>query len=303
MIKQISSLIGGCLLTLACMAGVNSPSNLMYGRGAPTLPQCHFPLNNKPEGISQSEETPSVEVEVPNTVEVDQPFKVTFILPSKPQNTLFNSSSDFEILVGPAFSTSLIISDGNTIKKFRVTYILKPLHKGRFLLPSFQTEAEGKVKISPSRYVTVVLPGEQTVAKISPQDSLFVRVIVDKPSVRKGESIFLEFKIYTLADIQSLTDVPIIDIPYCYIEEQKLELSGNFSKEEFQGNIYKMFIYKQFKLTPLQQGEIKLLPIRFTFDVVEKDVKSVDPFDAFFNEKVTEKRTVLSNPVTIRVMP
>ena len=250
---------------------------------------------------SELDQLPSVKVEVPNTVEIDKTFKLTFTSQSKLENYQLAFSVDFEVIGEPTISMSTTVKDGKVTQAKHLTYVLRSLHKGRLLLPVLTMQADGKKITSPSRYINVVSLSKQASKAAIPQDSLFVKAIVDKKTVRMGESTLLTLKIYYLLDIQSVMVSPI-DIPYCYIEEQEVKESDVNSDEAFQNKIYKTFVYRRFKLTPLQKGQIHILPVQFTFDVKEKP-KSIDPFDAFFEKCDIVKRKVSTNPVTIHVIP
>lgn len=134
------------------------------------------------------------------------------------------------------------------------------------------------------------------------KDSLIVKAIVDKESIRKGESVLYTLKIYTLTNILSVDKVSLIDFPYCYIEEIEQESTKTYSLEHYQNRNYQTVVYRQFKLTPLQSGQIHIPSIKLYF--TSEETANKDPFEAFFNSNTVEiKRTASSNPITINVIP
>ncbi|WP_294608366.1 BatD family protein [uncultured Bacteroides sp.] len=247
---------------------------------------------------------PSIEITAPETTGVNGQFKLIFSLQSKPQNVKLNSSGNFEVLMGPATSTSTTVKAGTTITKFGFTYILTPKRKGKLPLPSLTAQVNGQNVTSKPSYINVtdngaVNSGKPTTTK---KDSIFVKIILDKETVRKGESVLCSLKIYTLNDISSVDEVSLIDFPYCYIEEQELESSQNYTLENIRNVTYKTLIFRKFKLTPLQIGQIRIPSINFCFTSKET-VASEDPFDSFFNGSLSKeiKHSVSTSPITLNV--
>ncbi len=260
------------------------------------------------EDASTSDKIRSIEVSAPEAIGINDQFRLSFTFQSKPQNVKLAPSNDFEVLMGPATSTSTTIMAGVMTSKFTSTYILTPKRKGKLPLPKLSAQIDGQSINSKLSYINVTENGvanttNKPKSTTPTKDSLIVKAIVDKESIRKGESVLYTLKIYTLANISSVDKVSLIDFPYCYIEEIEQESTKTYSLEHYQNRNYQTVVYRQFKLTPLQSGQIHIPSIKLYF-TSEETANKDDPFEAFFNSNTVEiKRTASSNPITINVIP
>lgn len=324
--KYIATLLLSNLLAITCMANVNLTSGQMSGRSTKGLyGKVKTADYGKPDNVTTEtkeyietciltcfedaatspNQTSPIEVTAPEIVGTKEQFKLTFTFQSKPQDTKLIPSDNFEILMGPSTSNTTTITAGIITTTFAVSYILKPKRNGKFPIPKLTAQINGQSVTSKPFYITVT--ANKAVSNNKPattgtdKDSIFVKTILDKESVRKGESVLCTFKIYTLDNISSIDEVSLIDFPYCYIEEQELGDSRSYSLENIKNINYKTVIYRQFKLTPLQSGQIRIPSVRFSF-ILEAAYK--DPFDAFFNNNSNAtkvKKSVSTNPIIINV--
>lgn len=246
---------------------------------------------------------PSLEVTAPEAIGVNDQFRLTFTFDSNPQSVQLMPSDNFEVLMGPATTTSTTTATATNkiTTKIAYTYILTAKRKGKILLPKFAAQIDGQNVSAKATYINVVDEAPPVIKKPVEKDSVFVKVILDKESIRKGESVLCTLKIYTLNEISAVDGVSHIDFPYCYIEEQETPNNQSYVQEQIQKANYKTLIYRQFKLTPLQVGEIRIPPIKFDFTFMRSTGK--DPFDTFFNDnKIKIQKSASTDPITISVI-
>lgn len=279
--KRTYTLLVGILFAAVCMANIGLTS------------------------FEDASDTPSIEVSAPEVIGVNDQFRLTFTMHTQAQNVKLDSSDSFEVLMGPSTTTSTTIMSGTTTTKFEFTYILTAKRKGKLPLPRLTAQINGQSVTSKLTYINVTDQGAVNPNKPATirKDSIFVKAILDKESVHMGDSILCSLKIYTINDLSSVDEVSLIDFPYCYIDEQELESPRNYTLENIGNVSYKTIIYRQWKLMPLQTGQIRIPSVSFSFTLKEA-VSSEDPFDAFFSDGSHYKEIKLSastGPITINV--
>lgn len=105
---------------------------------------------------------PSLEVTAPETIGVNDPFKLTFTFESKPQSVQLMPSDNFDILVGPTIATSTTITTSTistankTTTNMKYTYILTAKRKGKIPLPKFTAQIDGQSVSAKTTYINVV---------------------------------------------------------------------------------------------------------------------------------------------------
>jgi hypothetical protein len=235
---------------------------------------------------------------------VGDQIQVSYTLNSNGNRFQAPALNDFNVLMGPAQSTSMQFVNGNMSQSLSFTYYLQPKSEGTFKLGPASIEAGGK-RIQ-SNVITIVVgkaaganQGAQKNAAqaqsgagaaaaaddgLSKQitDNLFLRVSLDKTNVYQGEGILATYKVYTRLEILNFAmSAPALNGFW----SQDLESPKNFEmhKETLDGVQYQVYDIKKTVLFPQHAGMLTLEPMtaEFIARVQVKRKRGRDPFDIF----------------------
>jgi hypothetical protein len=264
------------------------------------------------------------EMAAPNAVEVGQQFSLTFTINEKGSNLRTPDLSNFEVLMGPSTSQSssyqYINGQTTTSFSFSYTYILRAKSEGTFEIRPGSIEVGGKVYESNSLKIQVVKgqPRQQQQAQSSAnnqddggnqapsanlnKDDLFVRVVINKQNVYKGEQMVATVKLYANPSlpIQGFDDVNLPTYEGFYTQDIDMPQQINFEREVYNDKIYKVGILKKTILFPQQTGVITIKPFGLSC-LIQQQVRARSFFDDFFNNFRTVKAKIESQPVRITV--
>ena len=245
-----------------------------------------------------------LEIAAPYTLGAKEQFRLNISCSKKLTDFKLAPSKDLEQLMGPVESSTMSTELVNGVTKtetiYTYTYIFQTKQYGEFQLPSL-------ILKNNEEEITITLPNIEVVEhpRIPPvaKDTVFVRAIVDKENIQRGDSVLLLLKIYTTSSSLELSNVSL-DFPYCYFEETKLSTPVKWKVEEYKGRKYYTCPYKQFQVTPLQDGSIEIPKNKFEFKL-NTSPKNKNAFDAFFGSvnPTYEKKKVYTNPIIIKVTP
>lgn len=259
----------------------------------------------------------------PNAVEVGQQFRLSFSLNERGSNLKVPDLSNFDVLMGPSTSqsTSMEFINGKTTQSvsFAYTYILRAKNEGTFEIRPGSIEVGGKVYESNSLKIQVVKaqqrqqqsqpagsdPSEQGAEIPSGnigKDDLFLRVILSKTSVYKGEQITATVKLYAQPSlpIQGFEEVNLPTYEGFYTQDIDMPQQINFEREVYNDKIYKAGVLKKTILFPQQNGSITIQQFDMTC-LVQQQVRARSFFDDFFNTFRTVKAKIVSQPVRVIV--
>jgi len=166
-----------------------------------------------------------------NPVTTGEQFQVTFTLNASGSAFEGPSFSEFSVLSGPNQSSSVQIINGNITQSLSFTYYLQAKTEGQFKIGSASIVCNGKKLESPPFTISVVKgqlqsqqgnqqpqqPGSEGVSA----EDVFIRAIVDKTNVYRGEGVSVTFRLYTrvqlvnyaLTKTASLNGFYSVDIP------------------------------------------------------------------------------------------
>ncbi|NDV64418.1 BatD family protein [Bacteroides sp. 224] len=267
----------------------------------------------------------------PNTVVVGDQFRISYVVTTDKIKDFRAPASftGFDVLMGPTrsqqSSTQIINGKYSSSASITFTYILMANKEGNFSIPAATIVANGNQLISNAVDIKV-LPKDKTSnsgassnnnsssgqqrqggvsssssgSTISSQD-LFITSNVTKTTVYEQEAFLLTYKIYTAVDLRNFDSVKLPDFKGFLSQEIESNRNITFELEHYNGRNYNAGIYRQFVLFPQQAGELTIEPARFDASIA-KAVRSVDPFDAFFNggsNYVEVKKTLYTPKVKI----
>ena len=176
---------------------------------------------------------PTINVQAPNIVGVNEQFKVSFVISGEdaPSDFEWSAGEDFQLVWGPqkGRSSSVSIVNGHRSKTSQTTYtyILMPKKTGHFRLQAAQVKVKGKSYSSNMPEVEVVSDGAksqsgssssggqsgsqaQSQSSVSPDD-LFLRLTLSKRRLMVGESVTATLKLYQRVNISGFENAKFPD--------------------------------------------------------------------------------------------
>ncbi|ATL46515.1 hypothetical protein COR50_04620 [Chitinophaga caeni] len=242
-------------------------------------------------GFSQS--VKFVTVTNSNSVALDEPFQVQFVLENATNIASFDPPEFkyFTVIQGPMQMQSSTIANGKATTQFIISYVLLPKQIGNFTIPAATARVNGDlIKSNPigigvSKARNLQRPQQQSnypppaarrnnrgeddvmggVLKKNEnideklRKNLFVKVDVDKTDVYEGEQITATYKLYTrLPTNSSVTKVPA----FKGFSARDIELPNppQAETEYVNGVPFKVFTIRKTMLFPLQNGTLELDP-------------------------------------------
>lgn len=267
----------------------------------------------------------------PDAVASGDQFRLTYTVNTqKVKDFRAPSIEGFDILMGPTrsqqSSTQIINGKMSSSSSVTYTYILLANDPGTYQIPSASIVADGNT-ITSNRLTIKVLPPDQggsgntgnagrsnnsarastnnsQSSTVSPQE-LFVTVSANKTKVYEQEAFLLTYKIYSLVDISSIENFKLPDFKNFHKQEIDIARPIKASLEHYNGRNYNTYVISQAILFPQQSGKQEISPAQIEVSVA-KAIRSVDPFDAFFNggrNYVEIKKALTTNKLTIDVNP
>lgn len=247
-----------------------------------------------------------VTIQAPEAVTVGEQFKIAYVVESNKEvkeSVIIKNMSGFEIVYGPALSTSLstVFEEGKRVQAYSAssTYILKALKKGKYSLPRGEVVIDGKRYKSDNFSIEVKDIGEM--AKEIDNVDAFVKVIPSRTSVNLEDTLTVTYKLYTSKEISRIldTDFPYIDNFYAS------NISGrrqSFLEEKVGGKVYKVVEIRKILLQPKKIGMITIPEGSVTVLYSAPTGRKVrDVWGDVYDETATSEKTLQMEPVTIRV--
>ncbi len=254
------------------------------------------------------------------TVALNDKFQLSFTFEGQEINSIRNFSppdlnKDFLVLSGPNQSTSMQIINGAVSASISYSYYLQPRNLGKYTIGSAKLQYKDQDYKSEPIKIEVVAgspkpkQNEQANENVSEKEiaeNLFIRAIVDKQKVYKGEQVTVTYKLYTRLDIAAQMSVSKLP-SYQGFWAEELETSPNiaFTTEVINGKQFKVGVIKRAALFPSQTGELALTPFELKVPILIKKKKQsrslFDDFfdDPFFGRTETYEYTAKSNTIKI----
>ena len=255
-----------------------------------------------------------------NPVRLNDRFQISFTLEAQDVNaaknfTPPNLNKDFLVLSGPNQSTSMQIINGAISASITYSFYIQARNLGKYTIGSAKILYQDKELKSEPIQIEVVAgsskPKQNAVSddNISEKDiaeNLFIRAIVDKRSVYKGEQLTVTYKLYTRLDIASQMSVSKLP-SYQGFWAEELDTPPNitFTTEVIDGKQYRVGLIKKAALFPSQTGQLSLTPFELKVPIfVKKKRGSGNIFDDFFDDPFFGRRetydySAKSNTVSI----
>lgn len=256
-------------------------------------------------------------MEAPKIVELGEQFRLAFSLNAQGKNLKLPQLDDFDVLMGPSTSTSSSFSIINGVSSQSVTYsylfVLRSKKEGRFTINPATISVNGSQYNSNSVTVEVVKGSakpsgggvNQPASAIGtvPKNDLFVKLIVDRRSVYKGDHLTATVKIYSKVNLNGFEDIVLPNYEGFWSQDVALPQQISLQRETYNGEIYNVGILKKTILFPQQTGNITISPVKIDCIVQQRVRRSSNFFDDFFDSFASVKATITSDPMIITVNP
>lgn len=263
-----------------------------------------------------------------NPVAVGEQFQLTFSLNATGNNFEGPPLSDFFVLSGPNQSSSVQIINGNISQSLSFTYYLQAKTEGQFKIGSASIISNGKKLESPPFTLTVVKgqqqaqPGQQQQRQETEGvtgNDVFIRAIVDKTNVYRGEGISITYRLYTRVQLVNYAITKAATLNGFYTQDVPMPAQLDISKAEtINGVQYNYGDIKKLIAFPQQSGTLTVDAMEGECIArlrVQRKRNPNDPFDVFndpffndpfFGRGVRDVKVALSSTpikVTVKDLP
>lgn len=270
---------------------------------------------------------PTVKVQAPNLVGVNEQFNVTFVISGEdaPSDFEWGAGDDFQIVWGPqkGRSSSVTIVNGSRTKTSQTTYtyILMPKRTGHFRLQAAKVTVKGKEYSSDMPELEVVSDssssgggsssssssssggGASAAGSVSSED-LFLRLTLSKRSLMVGEPVTATLKLYQRVNIAGFENARFPDFNGFWSQELQSPANIEFRRENLDDKIYNSAVLRSWTLIPQKAGEIRISPAELVclVNVRTRRQSTGSIFDDFFQDDYqTIRKRVTTDPLTVRV--
>ena len=259
----------------------------------------------------------SFTMEAPQVVELGEQFRLAFSVNAKGTNLKLPDLGDFDVLMGPSTSqsTSFQIINGVSSQSvsFSYLYVLRAKKEGRFNVAPGSITVDGTEYKSNSQSIEVVKGSAKpssggvdtptSTPGTVPKSDLFVKLNLDKRSLYKGEHLTATIKIYSKVNLNGFEDISIPNFEGFWAQDIQLPQQISLQRETYNGEIYNVGTLKKSLLFPQQTGIISIGSVKIDCIVQQRVKKSQSIFDDFFDSFANVKATIVSEPVSVNVLP
>ncbi len=259
----------------------------------------------------------SFTMEAPKIVELGEQFRLAFTLNAKGQNLKLPELSDFDVLMGPSTSQSSSFQIINGVSSqsvsFSYLFILRAKKDGKFTVNPASINVNGTTVTSNSLTIEVVKGSakpagggteQPTTTPGSVQKSdLFVKLIIDRKNLYKGDHAMATIKIYSKVNLNGFEDINLPSFEGFWSQDVALPQQISLQRESYNGEIYNVGTLKKTLLFPQQTGVITIGKVKIDCIVQQRVKQPKSFFDDFFDNFANVKATVTSDPVIVTVNP
>jgi len=259
----------------------------------------------------------SFTMEAPKVVELGEQFRLAFTVNAKGQNLKLPELSDFLILMGPSTtqSSSFQIINGTSSQSvsFSYLFILKAKKDGKFTINPASINVNGTTITSNSLTIEVVKGSAKptgggteqptTTPGTVPKSDLFVKLVIDRKNLYKGDHAMATIKIYSKVNLNGFEDISLPSFEGFWSQDVALPQQISLQRESFNGEIYNVGTLKKTLLFPQQTGTITIDKVKIDCIVQQRVKQAKSFFDDFFDNFANVKVTVTSDPVIVTVNP
>ncbi|RYG47499.1 MAG: protein BatD [Chitinophagaceae bacterium] len=233
---------------------------------------------------------------------------------------------NLQLVSGPDSESGKLTYNGKVIRKFTLSFVLKPGAPGKINLAAARAMIGEKEYSSNEVSITVLKesaaatmrkesasdevlwPDENIDKKVS--DNMVLRLETNKKEVYVGEPVVAEFKLYSrLRSNSRLTQNPSFN-GFSVVDLQAPDVTES-ATGKLNGKTYNVYSVRKVLLYPLQPGTftIEELELENQVQFIQPQESQPDPYDLFsmlnrgYGNTVSKLVTLATDPVDIRVKP
>ena len=212
---------------------------------------------------------------------------------------------NFKVLAGPSQSSSFSSINGKTSYKLTYSYVIQPISKGTFTIPSASITYDGEVIKSNTVRVTVTdavaIPKDPNDPRYVAQENIHLVAEISNVRPYVGESISVTYKLYVntnKVNVQNYRESSSPSFGGFWNQNIELRRGAGAQNGTYGGKPYRYVVLKKAVLIPHTAGELELDPL-------EMEITAGVPMgqrDFFGNLLMNDvNMTVTSGRKTIRV--
>ncbi len=256
----------------------------------------------------------------PSAVAIGEMFQVSYTLSidSKGEPEAFKEPdlSAFKVIAGPTvssgYSVGIVGKDVSRKAEHTYTYVLQIAEVGTYTIPAATITVNGKEYTSQTLPIEAIQAeggnSQQPQASTSatgeiPDDALFMRLIVDKTELYKGEPLRAILKLYSKVSIGGNLDAKFPEFNGFWSQNMDTR-QYQWQRETYNSQVYDTHILSEYLLYPQQSGDLQIDPFEITFvvQIVSRPARQ-SVFDDFFGGPDIQevRKRVASKPIKIKV--
>ncbi|MEL7020434.1 MAG: BatD family protein [Bacteroidota bacterium] len=224
-------------------------------------------------------------------------FEVTFILENA-NGSRFQPPpfKDFQVVSGPARYSQSTTINGQATQKSSYTYTLQPKQVGTFKIGKAAIVVQGKTLQTEPLFVKVV-EGKAAKGEKAADVEYFVRAEPSTEQAYVGQQVILDFKLYTVANIDSYNVLSEPEYAGFYAQDIK-RYNSSIRQEVVEGVQYATKVLKRVALFPQQAGQLFIEPVELQLGIAVNDPRQQR---SFFSVGRVRRVPVRTDSVTIDV--
>ena len=174
---------------------------------------------------------------------------------------------NFKIVGGPSHSVSQSWVNGKATFSQKYSYIIKPLRKGEFNLPSASIDYDGKkLKSKPVKIIVteaVKIPKNPNDPDYIAEQNIHLVAEVSKAKPYVGEGIYVEYRLYFSNNV-GIYDNAVTEAPqYNGFWNQEIKRDGSQVKTAmYNGEQYRYAVLNKALLIPTKSGKLTIDPMK-----------------------------------------
>ena len=204
----------------------------------------------------------------PKAVTLGEQFTVTYTVNNNGNFFKGPQLKHFVNLSGPSQSnrSGSTYSNGKTVytKSTSYSYILRAKQAGKFKIPSASVKINGKTYTSNTSIIEVVkgktATNNQNAQGVS-EDDLFVKVLLSRSEAFLGESVIATVKVFTRSQNIKFLDIKLPSFDG-FLTQEIEDKPNTLYRENYNGQIYYVGIFKKLVLFPQRSGTITIDPFK-----------------------------------------
>ena len=203
-----------------------------------------------------------------NKLGINQRVKITFTINKQGgDNFEVPKFKNFEIIGGPSQSIKQSWINGEASFSQSYSYIIKPLRKGEFSIPSASIKLNEKIiRSKPVKIIVtnaVEIPLDPNDPNYIAEQNIHLVAEISKSNPYVGEGVYVEYRLYVSQNI-SVQDFSYEESPqYNGFWNQEIKVNGLTTKNgTYNGEQYRYVILQKALLIPTKSGNLTIDPIK-----------------------------------------